>query len=347
MGYVKDDRGAIPIDPAPQLPNFNMALDLAGLGEPIDVGTQNARKQLFPLETFQIIDNLTWLKGSHTVQSGFNIRLMHEEDFRNDKVVGSLSIPVAQVGAGTFNPVPRRSAPVSSFRPTWAGTTNSTDLSWESSIRPPTWRPATATCNRLPVGTGLITESNLQAYEFYAADTWRMSPTFTLNLGVTYNWQTPPLEKDGHQTLLTFRDSGELVDAMQYLSDKRAASERGEIYNPTLAYVPIRETGRKHAFDTDWTNISPRISAAWTPSFSKGWSNRIFGDGKTVIRGGYSRLYDRTPQSRRLPSRRSVLASPRRCRLMARGVPLATRSASGTHPFPWSRIRPRPHRSCP
>ena len=105
VGYVKDDRGAIPIDPAPQLPAFNMAIDLAGLGEPIDVGTQNARKQLFPLETFQIIDNLTWVKGSHSVQSGFNIRLMHEEDFRNDKVVGSLSIPVAQVGAGTFNPV--------------------------------------------------------------------------------------------------------------------------------------------------------------------------------------------------------------------------------------------------
>ena len=78
------------------------------------------------------------------------------------------------------------------------------------------------------------------------------------------------------------------------LSDKRAASERGEIYNPTLAYVPIRETGRKHAFDTDWTNISPRISAAWTPSFRQGWSNKVFGDGKTVIRGGYSRLYDRT-----------------------------------------------------
>ena len=294
VGYVKDDRGAIPIDPAPQLPNFNMALDLAGLGEPIDVGTQNARKQLFPLETFQIIDNLTWLKGSHTVQSGFNIRLMHEEDFRNDKVVGSLSIPVAQVGAGTFNPVTAAQRPsfilpadVGRYNQLYGSLLGIVDSSAYMATRDSNLQP-------LPVGTGLITESNLQAYEFYAADTWRMSPTFTLSLGVTYNWQTPPLEKDGHQTLLTFRDSGELVDALQYLSDKRAASERGEIYNPTLAYVPIRETGRKHAFDTDWTNISPRISAAWTPSFSKGWSNRIFGDGKTVIRGGYSRLYDRT-----------------------------------------------------
>ena len=216
VGYVKDDRGAIPIDPAAQLPNFNMALDLAGLGEPIDVGTQNARKQLFPLETFQIIDNLTWLKGSHTVQSGFNIRLMHEEDFRNDKVVGSLSIPVAQVGAGTFNPVTAAQRPsfilpadVGRYNQLYGSLLGIVDSSAYMATRDSNLQP-------LPVGTGLITESNLQAYEFYAADTWRMSPTFTLSLGVTYNWQTPPLEKDGHQTLLTFRDSGELVDALQY-----------------------------------------------------------------------------------------------------------------------------------
>lgn len=64
VGYVKDDRGAIPIDPAPQVPGLNIAIDLSGLAEPIDVGTQNARKQLFPLTTYQIINNLTWLKGS-------------------------------------------------------------------------------------------------------------------------------------------------------------------------------------------------------------------------------------------------------------------------------------------
>ena len=145
-----------------------------------------------------------------------------------------------------------------------------------------------------PIGTGLITESDLSAYEFYAADTWQVSPTFTLNYGLTYNWQTPPTEKEGRQTLLTFRDTGQLVDPKRYLADKRAAAERGEVYNPALAYIPIKESGRSHAFDIDWTNVSPRISAAWTPSFTSGLTNRLFGDGKSVIRGGYSLLYDRS-----------------------------------------------------
>jgi hypothetical protein len=64
----------------------------------------------FRSRPIEIINNLTWLKGSHTT-SGFNFRLMHEEDFRNDKVVGSISIPVAQVGAGSFNRVPASQRP--------------------------------------------------------------------------------------------------------------------------------------------------------------------------------------------------------------------------------------------
>ncbi|MCA1651212.1 MAG: carboxypeptidase-like regulatory domain-containing protein [Acidobacteria bacterium] len=296
VGYVKDDRGAIPIDPAPQVPGLNIAIDLAGanLSEPIDVGTQNARKQLFPLQTYQIIDNLTWLKGSHSVQSGFNFRLMHEEDFRNDKVVGSLSVPVAQVGSAQFNLVPAAQRPgfiaatdVARYDALYAALLGQVDSSAYLATRDGSLQPN-------PIGTGLISQSDLNAYEFYAADTWQVKPTFTVNYGVTYNWQTPPTEKDGRQTLLTFHDTGELVSAQQYLADKRAAAERGEIYNPTLAYVPIRESGRTHAFDTDYTNVSPRVSAAWTPSFTKGWANRLFGDGKTVIRGGYSLLYDRS-----------------------------------------------------
>jgi len=297
VGYVLDDRAITVIDPAGQLPSLNMAIDLAGttiLDEPIDVQTQRARRQSFPLQTYQIINNLTWLKGSHTVQSGFNFRLMHEEDFRNDKVVGSISIPVAQVGAGSFNRVPASQRPpfilptdVGRYDQLYAALLGQIDSSAYMATRDGNLQPN-------PVGTGLITESDLSAYELYAADTWQISPNLTLNYGVTYNWQTPPTEAGGRQTLLTFRDTGELVNPKQYLSDKRAAAERGQVYNPQLAYIPIRESGRDHAFDIDWTNFSPRISAAFTPSFTSGLTKRLFGDGKTVIRGGYSLLYDRS-----------------------------------------------------
>jgi hypothetical protein len=294
VGYVKDNRAIIVSDPAGQVPALNIGIDLSGIDEPIDVGTQRARRQSFPLQTYQIINNLTWLKGSHTVQSGFNFRLMHEEDFRNDKVVGSIAVPVAQVGAGSFNRVPASQRPsfilpadVARYDQLFAALLGQVDSSAYMATRDGNLQPN-------PVGTGLITESDLNAYEFYAADTWRISPNFTVNYGLTYNWQTPPTEKGGRQTLLTLRDSGDFVDPKKYLADKRAAAERGEVYNPTLAYIPIKESGRDNAFDIDWTNFSPRVSAAWTPSFTSGVGKLLFGDGRTVVRGGYSLLYDRS-----------------------------------------------------
>src|SRR5215471_7055971 len=39
--------------------------------------------------------------------------------------------------------------------------------------------------------------------------------------------------------------------------------------------------------------LVPRIAAAWAPRFKDGALGHIFGEGKTVIRGGYSLVYDR------------------------------------------------------
>ncbi len=74
---------------------------------------------------------------------------------------------------------------------------------------------------------------------------------------------------------------------------KKAAAEQGEIFNPDLAYVPIKDAGRDGVFDINRKDFSPRVSAAWEPSFKAGWLGKFFGDRKTVIRGGYSLTYDR------------------------------------------------------
>src|SRR5262249_9340319 len=48
---------------------------------------------------------------------------------------------------------------------------------------------------------------------------------------------------------------------------------------------------------TDYTNLSPRLSVAWNPSFKADqstWLARLFGNKKTVLRGGYTLVFDRT-----------------------------------------------------
>jgi len=48
-----------------------------------------------------------------------------------------------------------------------------------------------------------------------------------------------------------------------------------------------------HFYNPFYKSFSPRIAAAWNPSFDSGLLGKAFGHGKSVIRGGYSILYGR------------------------------------------------------
>ena len=121
-----------------------------------------------------------------------------------------------------------------------------------------------------------------------------MKPTLTLTYGVSYGWQTTPHEQNRQQTLIANHDQGDkIINAFDYLNEKAAAAANGDIFNPTLSYVPINNSGRADVFSVDFGDVAPRVSAAWNPSLSSGLLGRVFGNRKTVIRGGYGISYDR------------------------------------------------------
>jgi hypothetical protein len=294
-GWTRDGLDFGVTSPFPQVSGLNIAADIAGalLDEPIDVDTQRARHQARTINTYQFIDNLTMTKNTHTIQSGFNVRHITSFDFRDDKVIGSITTPVAQLGSVTFNQIPAAQRPsfiqaadATRYNQLYAGLLGQVENITFLATRDGQFEPN-------PPGTGLFTNSKLNAYEIYTADTWRIKPSLTLSYGLLYSWQVPPVEEDQKQTLLVFADTEELVNPKNYLQAKFEAASQGVVFNPRLAYIPIADTGRKGAFDTDRKNFSPRFSAAWNPSFRSGLLSKVFGDQKTVLRGGYSLLYDR------------------------------------------------------
>lgn len=295
FGWVHDRLSFDRETPSPQVPSVNIALDLAGalLDEPVDVDTQRARIQARAMNVYQFIDNLTWTRNTHTVQAGFNVRHITSFDLRNDKVVGSISTPVAALGSATFNQVPAAQRPgfiratdVARYNQLYAALLGQVEQITYLSTRNGDLQPNA-------IGTPLITNSKLNAFEFYGADSWRVTPSLTINYGLMYSWQTPPVEAEGKQTVAVFRDSGELINPKEYLRQKFEAAGRGEVYNPAISYIPIRESNRSGAFNIDWKNISPRLHVAWAPSARGGLFGALVGENRTVLRGGYSLLYDR------------------------------------------------------
>ena len=114
----------------------------------------------------------------------------------------------------------------------------------------------------------------------------------TYSLG--YTIEMPPYEINGKQ-VTAVDQSGTPINALNYFAAKQAAALQGQAYDPILGFATVRNigTGLKYPYNPYYGEFSPRVSAAWNPRFSNGLLGKVIGDGKTVIRGGYGRIWGR------------------------------------------------------
>jgi hypothetical protein len=89
--------------------------------------------------------------------------------------------------------------------------------------------------------------------------------------------------------------SGQQLDMLSYLKQRESAALQGQVYNPEIGFALVGNTGagQKYPYDPYYGSFSPRVAAAWNPNYSDGVIGKLFGGNKTVVRGGYSRVYGR------------------------------------------------------
>ncbi|MEK6325635.1 MAG: carboxypeptidase regulatory-like domain-containing protein [Acidobacteriota bacterium] len=295
--------------PSPLVPGTNAALAIAGeavnsfIDEPVNIDTQNARGRIWNGRDYTWQDTTTWAKGDHTYQFGGRFTHQNIIHQRDDKVVGGLTSLIYQVTKGTNVLIPEANRP-----PTCGGGITTNCLQSGDVTRWNTLYAATlGIVDRATVlatrdgslklnapGTPLREEVKVNAFELFVNDIWRIKPSLTLSYGLTYNVQLPPTEKEGKQTLMVDTGNGnKILDVRSFLKAREAAANAGQVYNPVIGFLPVKETGRKYPYDPDWNNFGPRLAVAWNPSFKSGFMGKLFGDRKSVLRGGYGLSYDR------------------------------------------------------
>ena len=121
-----------------------------------------------------------------------------------------------------------------------------------------------------------------------------MKPSFTLTYGLGWNLEMPPYELQGKQVALV-DSNGEPIQETSFLNQRLQASLQGGMYTPTIGYELVRNVGSglKYPYNPFYGEFSPRVSFAWNPHYTDGLLGKLLGNGKTVIRGGYSRIYGR------------------------------------------------------
>lgn len=207
-----------------------------------------ARKSI----TYQYTDNLSWVKGSHTMKFGFDIRKMKYIDvqyFGGSDDFGQFTF---NGGAFTGN----------AFGDLLLGLPSTTYFSI----------------------TGPDLDSPVGHYRFYGQDEWRVNSRLTISYGLRWQIHPPFTEANGNITNFDRTNGnviipvGALAPAPGFLASINACGPSAVATLPCAKIVTNKDAGLGLGLrKTYYGNLAPRFSVAYRP----------FGDNKTVFRGGF------------------------------------------------------------
>ena len=285
----------------PQLPGLGGALEIGGESAnaliPYNVNNQNTRQRFWDGRDTMFKDDVSKIWGNHIVQIGGNYQRNFDYHLRNDNGQGINTSPVYQIGnqvagtayTGATQPAGLPSNQVNNWNKYYSEVLGIVDQPQQLFTR----TGAQLTLN--PVGTPMFDKDTIDFYNVYATDSWHLKPTLTLTYGLGYQIEMPPVEQDGKQVELV-DSSGHPIGFDNYFNTKSAMALKGQVYNPTLGFATIGNVvgaSHKYPFNPFYGGLSPRVAIAWNPTYSNGLLGKVFGNGKTVIRGGYGQIYSR------------------------------------------------------
>jgi len=212
------------------------------------------------ITTPQLVDNVTWIHGKHTLRAGLNFRFYIHNDSRGF-FGGSVVEPIIRFNqqnrlAG-FNNIPAQIGADTTTKP------NSTDINrLQQAIDELAGIPSRIQQAFLAnFGSDTYGSTNFATvytrahqYDSFIQDEWKLTPNVTLNLGV--RWEYNPAPYDAKQTLVP----NVLPDGSQ----------------GAVTYVKANRWFKNNNIGS----VGPRVGIAWSP------------DQKTSVRAGYSWLFD-------------------------------------------------------
>ncbi len=263
---------------------------------PYNVNTQDTRTRFWDGHDNMIRDDVSVLHGNHLFQFGGTYQRNWDFHERSDNGGGINFQPVYQLGTSAgagINLTGIIPAAVASSEDTNFGRDYTAMLGIVSIAQTAFTRTGpTLTLN--PPLTPAQDKSTIPYYNVYFSDSWRLKPSFTLTYGLGWTLEMPPVEQEGRQIELVDQ-SGQQLDVESYLKTRQADALQGQVYNPELGFALVGNTGggQKYPYNPFYGAFSPRLAAAWAPSFNDGLLGQVLGRNKTVVRGGYSRIFGR------------------------------------------------------
>jgi len=234
-----------------------------------------------PVHNF--VDDLSWTKGSHTLQVGANFRMIGDirnstlSSFSRGQTNASWMIPsiVANSG-GSLDPAHFGLPTVDSgFQLSYdypvaalTGLITEVDKRYNFDTHGHTF----------PDGAPNLRHFVAHEFETYIQDSWRVKSNLTVNYGLRWTLLQPPYEKNGVQVAPT-------ISLDNWFKQRGQTMAHGLPFNELITFdLSGQANGKKPYWDYDYKNFAPRLSIAYSPNLG--------GPGKTSIRAGVGMYYD-------------------------------------------------------
>ena len=267
----------------------------------------------FQMPVNNLLDDFSWTKGKHTIQVGAAVgiardpRVSYLHSFSQGKGATFWMYPVGFANTGGASPLDPSNGGYPEPASSSAYDYPMLGLLGMASLVNSNWN---YNKDGSPQAQGVPVKRNygLNWYEFYGQDSWRFKPNWTVNLGVRWSIFPPPWEVNGLQASPTCSPSVAQADGTppcpagtfnlgKYFNQNVRNMQNGLGYAdaPLISFIAGGKANNGPGFyNTQKTNFSPRISVAYSPRAKGGLFKALFGGAdQTVIRGGFSIVYDR------------------------------------------------------
>ncbi len=236
--------------------------------------------------TYQLSDNLSWIKGKHTLNFGGDISSV--STFLQNAVNGA--VPSIGYAQDTSDVIETAMFTAGNFPGSSATNRNQADTLYRVLTGRLTTISHTAALGEDGT-TYTLDQTRIQRYrqrEFgiYGQDSWRFRPNLTLNFGLRLETVYAPISQNRALTQTTFAglfsSSGTDLSALF-----RPGANAGALTSFTPLPAGVHPYATAH-------NLAPTFGFAWQPNFKSGLLRKLAGNsGQTVLRGGWSMAFDR------------------------------------------------------
>lgn len=262
------------------------------IGLPLITGlTSTNNPQPRNTTTWSVNDDLSWLKGAHSLTFGGSFSGVHNRQQSYNLV------PTVNIGVDTTNDPAAAMFNTTNFQ--GATTGNLADARNLYALLTGRITSINGTA-RLDAATGkyvylgdLTQKAKAFAAAAYLSDSWRVTPTLTINAGVRWDVQLPFVPVTPTYSTTTMEDMCG-ISGLGVGPGGRACN----LFQPgtvTGKAVPayIKYNPGDEAYKTNWKNLGYNVGFAWRPNVQDGVLRTILGSpDQATIRGGYSMTYN-------------------------------------------------------